>query len=95
VFPFTHQEVRNLLKLVGKQKTMRDFAGTPGTLTGLALRLSQCVFAAGSITAMTTTTSFFDFTAFWYYIIICSFPIQIVLSVTLFFSCYLISFHYV
>jgi len=48
---------------------MRDFAGAPGTLTGLALRLSQCVFAAGSIAAMTTTTNFFNSTSFWYYII--------------------------
>ncbi|KAJ6323826.1 hypothetical protein OIU76_011177 [Salix suchowensis] len=46
---------------------MRDFAGTPGTLTGLALRLLQCVFAAGSIAAMTTTTRFFNFTAFCAY----------------------------
>jgi hypothetical protein len=33
------------------------------------LRLSQCVFAAGSIAAMTTTTNFFNSTSFWYYII--------------------------
>lgn len=45
---------------------MKDFAGTPGTLTGLVLRVSQFVFAAGSIASMATTNSFFDFTAFWY-----------------------------
>ncbi|CAN1279472.1 hypothetical protein LINPERPRIM_LOCUS17041 [Linum perenne] len=44
---------------------MRDFAGTPGTLTALFLRISQCVFAAASITAISTTSSFFNFTAFW------------------------------
>ncbi|GMN53444.1 hypothetical protein TIFTF001_022590 [Ficus carica] len=44
---------------------MKDFPGTPGTLTGLLLRISQCVFAAGSIASMATTTSFFNFTAFW------------------------------
>ncbi|CAN1840981.1 CASP-like protein 5B3 [Linum perenne] len=46
---------------------MRDFAGTPGTLTALFLRISQCVFAAASITAISTTSSFFNFTAFWAY----------------------------
>ncbi|KAM0966602.1 hypothetical protein ACFX13_022675 [Malus domestica] len=47
---------------------MRDFPGTPGTLTGLILRISQCVFAAGSIAFMATTASFFNFTAFCYLI---------------------------
>ncbi|PON83350.1 CASP-like protein 5B [Trema orientale] len=47
---------------------MKDFPGTPGTLTGLLLRISQCVFAAGSITSMATTSSFFNFTAFCYLI---------------------------
>ncbi|CAN6547791.1 unnamed protein product [Malus baccata var. baccata] len=47
---------------------MRDFPGTPGTLTGLLLRISQCVFAAGSIAFMATTASFFNFTAFCYLI---------------------------
>ncbi|KAJ4826129.1 hypothetical protein Tsubulata_021876 [Turnera subulata] len=45
---------------------MKDFAGTPGTFTGFALRLVQCAFAAGSITAMATTASFFNYTAFCY-----------------------------
>ncbi|KAJ6356210.1 hypothetical protein OIU78_004340 [Salix suchowensis] len=57
---------------------MRDFAGTPGTLTGLALRLLQCVFAAGSIAAMTTTTRFFNFTAFCF--LIASMGLQIIWS---------------
>ncbi|KAJ4722655.1 CASP-like protein [Melia azedarach] len=47
---------------------MKDFAGTPGTSTGLLLRIGQCLFAAGSIVAMTTTGSFFNFTAFCYLI---------------------------
>lgn len=46
---------------------MKDFPGTPGTLTGLLLRISQFVFAAGSIASMASTSSFFSFTAFWYY----------------------------
>ncbi|XP_021606771.1 CASP-like protein 5B3 isoform X2 [Manihot esculenta] len=57
---------------------MKDFAGTPGTLTALALRISQCIFAAGSITAMATTTNFFNFTAFCY--LIASMGLQVIWS---------------
>lgn len=46
---------------------MRVFAGTPGTATGLFLRIAQCIFAAGSIASMASTHSFFNFTAFWYF----------------------------
>ena len=46
---------------------MRDFAGTPGTLTGLFLRMAQCFFAAGSIASMVTSKNFFNVTAFWYF----------------------------
>ncbi|KAK9288635.1 hypothetical protein L1049_017095 [Liquidambar formosana] len=45
---------------------MKDFPGTPGTFTGLILRMSQCVFAVGSIALMTSTNSFFNITAFWH-----------------------------
>lgn len=44
---------------------MKDFPGTPGTMFGLALRMSQFIFAAGSIASMATTPSFFNITAFW------------------------------
>ncbi|CAI8603052.1 unnamed protein product [Vicia faba] len=47
---------------------MKDFPGTPGTLFGLALRISQFVFAAGSIASMATTPNFFNITAFCYLI---------------------------
>ncbi|EOY06007.1 CASP-like protein, putative [Theobroma cacao] len=47
---------------------MRVFPGSPGTLTSLFLRVAQCVFAAGSIASMATTSSFFNFTAFCYLI---------------------------
>lgn len=47
---------------------MKDFPGTPGTFTGLVLRISQCFFAAGSIASMASTSNFFDFTAFCYLI---------------------------
>nr|GEY20615.1 zinc finger, CCHC-type [Tanacetum cinerariifolium] len=43
---------------------MKDLAGSPGTLTGLVLRLFQCLFAAGSIASMASTNSFFNFTSF-------------------------------
>ncbi|KAF7837494.1 CASP-like protein 5B3 [Senna tora] len=60
---------------------MKDFPGTPGTLTGLVLRLSQCIFAAASIAAMGTTPSFFNFTAFCY--LIASMGLQVIWSFVL------------
>ncbi|KAH7522109.1 hypothetical protein FEM48_Zijuj07G0103000 [Ziziphus jujuba var. spinosa] len=57
---------------------MKDFPGTPGTLTGLLLRISQCVFAAGSVAFMATTASFFNFTAFCY--LIASMGLQVIWS---------------
>ncbi|EEF33066.1 conserved hypothetical protein [Ricinus communis] len=60
---------------------MKDFAGTPGTLTALVLRISQCIFAAGSITAMATTSTFFNFTAFCY--LIASMGLQVIWSLGL------------
>ncbi|XP_022748988.1 CASP-like protein 5B3 isoform X2 [Durio zibethinus] len=60
---------------------MRAFPGSPGTLTSLFLRIVQCVFAAGSIASMATTTSFFNFTAFCY--LIASMGLQVVWSFAL------------
>ncbi|KAK9905430.1 hypothetical protein M0R45_000154 [Rubus argutus] len=57
---------------------MKDFPGTPGTLTGLLLRISQFVFAAGSIASMASTSSFFSFTAFCY--LIASMGLQVIWS---------------
>lgn len=57
---------------------MKDFAGTPGTLTGLILRMAQCLFAAGSIASMATTRNFFNITAFCY--LIASMGLQLVWS---------------
>ncbi|KAI5649495.1 hypothetical protein M9H77_35500 [Catharanthus roseus] len=57
---------------------MKDFAGTPGTLTGLFLRMAQCCFAAGSIASMVTTKTFFSITAFCY--LIASMGLQLVWS---------------
>jgi len=60
---------------------MKDFPGTPGTFTGLVLRISQCIFAVGSIASMATTTSFFNFTAFCY--LIASMGLQVIWSFVL------------
>ncbi|RZB87982.1 CASP-like protein 5B3 isoform B [Glycine soja] len=60
---------------------MKDFPGTPGTVLGLALRISQFVFAAGSIASMATTPSFFNFTAFCY--LIASMGLQVIWSFVL------------
>ncbi|KAL3506101.1 hypothetical protein ACH5RR_031483 [Cinchona calisaya] len=57
---------------------MKDFAGTPGTLTGLILRIVQCLFAAGSIASMATRKSFFNITAFCY--LIASMGLQVIWS---------------
>nr|XP_011462259.1 PREDICTED: CASP-like protein 5B3 isoform X2 [Fragaria vesca subsp. vesca] len=60
---------------------MKDFPGTPGTLTALLLRISQCVLAAASIASMATSSSFFNFTAFCY--LIASMGLQVIWSFVL------------
>ncbi|KAK1379845.1 hypothetical protein POM88_026589 [Heracleum sosnowskyi] len=57
---------------------MKDFAGTPGTVTALILRMLQCFFAAGAIASMATTSTFFEFTAFCF--LIASMGLQILWS---------------
>ncbi|KAF9612129.1 hypothetical protein IFM89_038312, partial [Coptis chinensis] len=59
-------------------KKMKVFPGTPGTYTGLALRILQCLLAAGSIASMATTTNFFSYTAFCY--LIASMGLQVLWS---------------
>lgn len=44
---------------------MRDIQGMPGTAGGLALRISQFVFATAALVVMTTTSDFPSVTAFW------------------------------
>lgn len=44
---------------------MKDSAGAPGTLSGLCLRIMQCLFAAMTIACGTSTHNFFDYTAYW------------------------------
>jgi hypothetical protein len=44
---------------------MKDVVGSPGTWSGMALRLSQCVSAGASMGAMATAYGFSNYTAFW------------------------------
>ncbi|XP_047318597.1 CASP-like protein 5B3 [Impatiens glandulifera] len=60
---------------------MKDFAGTPGTVSGLVLRICQCIFAVASITAMATSETFISVTAFCY--LIASMGWQVIWSCTL------------
>ncbi|XP_043697770.1 CASP-like protein 5B3 [Telopea speciosissima] len=60
---------------------MKEFPGTPGTLTALLLRISQFLFAVGSIALMVTTSSFFQYTAFCY--LIASLALQVIWSFAL------------
>ncbi|KAL6594314.1 hypothetical protein ACP70R_045397 [Stipagrostis hirtigluma subsp. patula] len=47
---------------------MKDVVGSPGTWSGLALRVSQCVSAGASVAAMATAYGFSNYTAFCYLI---------------------------
>ncbi|KAH9614431.1 hypothetical protein KSS87_002814 [Heliosperma pusillum] len=44
---------------------MKELVGSPGTKTGLILRLGQCAFATASIAVMVSASNFSNFTAFW------------------------------
>ncbi|CAM8943404.1 unnamed protein product [Rhodiola kirilowii] len=57
---------------------MKDFPGTPGTLTGLLLRVSQFIFAAASIAFMAATNNFINFTAFCY--LVAAMSLQVIWS---------------
>uniref|UniRef100_A0A453GJ06 CASP-like protein n=1 Tax=Aegilops tauschii subsp. strangulata TaxID=200361 RepID=A0A453GJ06_AEGTS len=45
---------------------MKRVAGSPGTWSGMALRLSQCVFAAASTFAMVSGFGYSNYSAFLY-----------------------------
>lgn len=47
---------------------MKEVFGSPGKVSGLALRIGQCSFAAASIGVMVSAHGFFNSTAFWYII---------------------------
>jgi hypothetical protein len=44
---------------------MKDVVGSPGTWSGLGLRVSQCMSAGASMAAMATAYGFSNYTAFW------------------------------
>lgn len=44
---------------------MKVLVGSPGTIGGLLLRISQFLFAAASIVVMITSSGFSNYTAFW------------------------------
>ncbi|RDX60547.1 CASP-like protein 5B3 [Mucuna pruriens] len=48
---------------------MKDFCGTPGTFLGLILRMSQFIFAAGSIASMATTTTSMGLQIIWSFVL--------------------------
>ncbi|KAL3639503.1 hypothetical protein CASFOL_017410 [Castilleja foliolosa] len=57
---------------------MKDFFGSPGTVSGLLLRVGQCLFAAGSIGVMVSALGFSSFTAYCY--LIASMGLQVLWS---------------
>ena len=46
---------------------MKELIGSPGTVSGLTLRITQCAFAASSIGVMVSAAGFSTYTAFWYF----------------------------
>lgn len=44
---------------------MKKMIGSPGTMSGLILRLGQCATAAASIGVMVSSYDFSNYTAFW------------------------------
>ncbi|KDP24559.1 hypothetical protein JCGZ_25123 [Jatropha curcas] len=57
---------------------MKELIGSPGTISGLFLRISQCAFAAASIGLMASATGFSSYTAFCY--LIASMGLQVLWS---------------
>ncbi|GAB4833861.1 hypothetical protein Ancab_032108 [Ancistrocladus abbreviatus] len=57
---------------------MKEVLGSPGTKSGLMLRLGQCLFAAASIVVMVSASSFSSYTAFCY--LIASMGLQVLWS---------------
>uniref|UniRef100_A0A453GJB3 CASP-like protein n=2 Tax=Aegilops tauschii subsp. strangulata TaxID=200361 RepID=A0A453GJB3_AEGTS len=50
------------------EQGMKRVVGSPGTWSGMALRLSQCVFAAASTFAMVSGFGYSNYSAFFYLI---------------------------
>ncbi|CAL5351331.1 unnamed protein product [Camellia sinensis] len=57
---------------------MRELVGRPGTVSGLMLRIGQCLFGAASIGVMVSAMGFSTYTAFCY--LIASMGLQVMWS---------------
>lgn len=57
---------------------MKELLGCPGTVSGLLLRVGQCLFAAASIGVMVSASGFSNYTAFCY--LIASMGLQVLWS---------------
>lgn len=57
---------------------MKELIGSPGTASGLVLRIGQCLFAAASIGVMVSAIGFSNYTAFCY--LIASMGLQVLWS---------------
>ncbi|KAA8534166.1 hypothetical protein F0562_031641 [Nyssa sinensis] len=57
---------------------MKDLFGSPGKVSGLVLRIGQCLFATASIAVMASSSGFYTTTAFCY--LIASMGLQVLWS---------------
>lgn len=57
---------------------MKNLLGSPGTVSGLMLRIGQCLFASASIGVMVSAMGFSNYTAFCY--LIASMGLQVLWS---------------
>uniref|UniRef100_A0ACD5XQI6 Uncharacterized protein n=1 Tax=Avena sativa TaxID=4498 RepID=A0ACD5XQI6_AVESA len=60
---------------------MKLIVGSPGTWSGLSLRVTQCVFAMASIAAMASSFGFTNYSAFFYMIL--ALMVQLIWSLAL------------
>lgn len=93
ICPVKHLKGLSLLDSVIGFIKMKDFIGTPGTFTGLFLRISQFVFAAASIASMATAAGFANYTAFWYLLFYksCLLTFYMILLMDIYMCCLLLS----
>lgn len=64
-----------------REKEMKNSIGGPGSVSGLMLRLGQCLFASASIGAMVSASGFSSYTAYCY--LIASMGLQVLWSLGL------------
>ncbi|KAE9447772.1 hypothetical protein C3L33_20336, partial [Rhododendron williamsianum] len=64
---------------------MKELLGSPGTVSGLTLRIGQCLFASASIGVMVSALGFSSYTAFCY--LIASMGLQVTATLSLAAAC--------